>query len=204
MPLMSVPRHLKVSPQNPVINTPYIKSTAELNTKWKDKLSGMQRPIIGINWRGNRQDPGKKNRDIPAKVFNKVLKHNKEGVLCLQRGAHNSEVTQIRSLNQTEIPQHDVLEICNSDNPECFLEYAAIISNCDLVITGGTTISHLSAGLGIPTWVLLPKIPDWRWGLQGETSFWYPSMRLFRQNKKGDWNEVVEQVAMALQQEFGL
>ena len=84
-----------------------------------------------------------------------------------------------------------------------FLETAAIIANCDLVITSDTSVAHLAGGMGKTTWLLLHKVPDWRWGLEGDSTFWYPSMRLFRQKKRGDWNEVMERVAEAIQEYFG-
>ena len=57
--------------------------------------------------------------------------------------------------------------------------------------------------MGKTTWLLLHKIPDWRWGFEGDTTFWYPSMRLFRQAERGDWDEVMKRVAEALQDHFG-
>ena len=83
-----------------------------------------------------------------------------------------------------------------------FLETAAIISNCDLVITSDTSVAHLAGGMGKTTWILLKNIPDWRWGLEGDTTFWYPSMRLFRQQQRGNWDEVLERVVEALQLHF--
>ena len=83
-----------------------------------------------------------------------------------------------------------------------FLETAAIIANCDLVITSDTSVAHLAGGMGKTTWLLLKKVPEWRWGLAGDTSFWYPSMRLFRQQQRGNWDEVIERVAAELQQQF--
>ena len=61
----------------------------------------------------------------------------------------------------------------------------------------------MAAGIGIPTWVLPPKVPDWRWGLEGDSTFWYPSMRLFRQRNQGDWDDVMERVGEALKEHFG-
>jgi ADP-heptose:LPS heptosyltransferase len=84
-----------------------------------------------------------------------------------------------------------------------FLETAAIIANCYLVITSDTSVAHLAGGMGKTTWLLLHKIPDWRWGLEGDTSFWYPYMRLFRQSERGNWDEVMERVAAELQKQFG-
>jgi hypothetical protein len=85
-----------------------------------------------------------------------------------------------------------------------FLETAAIIANCDLVITSDTSVAHLAGGMGKKTWLLLKKVPEWRWGLEGETSFWYPSMRLFRQKERGNWDEVMERVAEELRTNFGV
>jgi ADP-heptose:LPS heptosyltransferase len=90
-----------------------------------------------------------------------------------------------------------------------FLDAAAILACCDLVISSDTAVAHLAGGLGLPTWLLLQQVPDWRWGLEGDTSFWYPSLRLFRQRRAGDWDEVLARVTeevqalLALQALFG-
>ncbi|KKZ11288.1 MAG: hypothetical protein TE42_08330 [Candidatus Synechococcus spongiarum SP3] len=68
-----------------------------------------------------------------------------------------------------------------------------------MIITSDTAVAHLAAGMGHPTWLLLVKTPEWRWGREGESSFWYPSMRLFRQREQGNWPEVMERVATALE-----
>ena len=70
-----------------------------------------------------------------------------------------------------------------------FADTAALISHLDLVITVDTAVAHLAGALGIPVWLALPLIPDWRWLLEREDSPWYPSMRLFRQSTWGDWAE---------------
>jgi tetratricopeptide (TPR) repeat protein len=202
IPLMSVPRRLDVSPSKPIINMPYIKSSTELTKKWKDILSKKSKPTIGINWRGNRNDISRQSRNIPTHIFRKINEIFMGHLLPLQRGAHPSEIEEITSDQKMTPHQLDVLRIADSDEPEDFLEYAAIIANCDLVITTGSTVAHLAAGIGISTWVLLPKVPDWRWGLEGDTTFWYPSMRLFRQRGRGNWHEVIGRVAEALQEHF--
>ncbi len=203
IPLLSVPRQLKVSPSNPIINKPYIKSSTELNKKWQAILSTKTKPTIGLNWRGNSNETSRQSRNISTHIFKKVNEKFSGHLLCLQREADLSEIKAVTLNQKIEPHQLDVLRIANSDNPEDFLEYAAIITNCDLVITTGSTVAHLAAGIGIQTWVLLPKIPDWRWGIKGDTTFWYPSMRLFRQRESGNWDEVMERVTEALQKEFG-
>ena len=62
------------------------------------------------------------------------------------------------------------------------------------VITVDTAVAHLAGSLGVPTWVLVPRVPDWRWGYTGERTDWYPSMRLMRQEQKGDWTAILERV----------
>jgi len=75
-----------------------------------------------------------------------------------------------------------------------FEETAEALRDCDLVISVDTAVSHLSASHGIPTWLLLPFAPDWRWGLKRDLTAWYPSMRLFRQRAPGDWTDVFARV----------
>ena len=77
-------------------------------------------------------------------------------------------------------------------------ETAAAVSQLDLVITVDTAVAHLAGALGIPVWVMLPHAPDWRWMLGREDSPWYAGMRLFRQQRPGDWAGVADRVAAAL------
>lgn len=76
---------------------------------------------------------------------------------------------------------------------------AAAMENLDLVISADTMPAHLAGALGRPVWVLLPFMPDWRWRMEGSTTPWYPTMRLFRQRRPGDWSGAIEQVTAALQ-----
>ncbi len=81
-----------------------------------------------------------------------------------------------------------------------FADTAAAIGELDLVITVDTSVAHLAGALGRPTWALLSHTPDWRWGLEGIASAWYPTMRLFRQPGWGNWQAVFEEVAGALRE----
>ena len=134
--------------------------------------------------------------------FRKIFNAFSGNLLCLQRDMRDNEIQHLRRNSYITAAQPEISRIADSNKPEDFLEYAAIIANCDLVITTGSTVAHLAAAMGIPTWVLLPKVPDWRWGLEGDTTFWYPSMRLFRQREIGNWDEVIERVGEALQEHF--
>ena len=73
-----------------------------------------------------------------------------------------------------------------------FRDTAAVLSNCDLLISSDSAVVHLAGAMGIPTWLALRWIPEWRWGLEGEQTPWYDSVRLFRQPSDGNWEAVIE------------
>jgi len=79
-----------------------------------------------------------------------------------------------------------------------FSDTAALIGGLDLVISVDTSVAHLSGALHKPTWILLPFVPDWRWLLDRDDSPWYPSIRLFRQEKRSDWSAVFKNLSKAL------
>jgi ADP-heptose:LPS heptosyltransferase len=79
-----------------------------------------------------------------------------------------------------------------------FADTAAFIAQLDLVITVDTSVANLAGAMAAPTWVLLSAVPDWRYQLEGDTTPWYPTMRLFRQKKDGDWAGVIARAAQAL------
>ena len=85
-----------------------------------------------------------------------------------------------------------------------FVETAAMMANLDLVISADTAIAHLAGALGRPVWVALKQVPDWRWGLQGASTPWYPTARLFRQQQRDDWGSVFEEMLAALVETVGL
>jgi tetratricopeptide (TPR) repeat protein len=203
-PLLSVPRYLGVSPKSPIITEPYIRTTDEFIAKWQGLLAGEKRPIIGINWQGNRADNKKTDRNILPHYLVSLASRLDVSLISLQRAPSSSD--NIPSQLQTHFTnlQPQINALANSDKARDFLEYAAVIANCDLIITSGTTVAHLAGGMGITTWVLLKKVPEWRWGLEGDTTFWYPSMRLFRQSERGNWDELMERVAAELQKHFFL
>jgi hypothetical protein len=79
-----------------------------------------------------------------------------------------------------------------------FMDTAAIMNNLDLVICSDSAIAHLAGAIGVPVWLGLPLIPDWRWLLDREDSPWYPTMRLFRQTRLGQWDDVFDRIAKEL------
>jgi ADP-heptose:LPS heptosyltransferase len=82
--------------------------------------------------------------------------------------------------------------------PEALMETTALMCALDLVITSDTSVAHLAGALGVPVWVVLQAIPDWRWLLERSDSPWYPTARLFRQREAGNWPEVFARVTQEL------
>jgi len=198
VPLLSVPKFLNISPDNPITNEPYLRTKPDLVIKWRDLLSTERMPIIGINWQGNpkAEKTGLKGRSLALERFSTIASNGNIKLLSLQKG-FGSEQLQTCSFKSSFVRCQDKV-----NETWDFLETAAIIANCDLIITSDTSVAHLAGGMGKRTWLLLKKVPDWRWGLGSESTFWYPSMKLFRQTTLGDWDTVLEKVAKDLLLEF--
>ncbi len=194
IPLLSLPRYLKVNPKNPITSKTYIFSTEELTNKWKNILSKETRPIIGINWQGNPNVEKNylQGRSLALETFSTIAKNNNFKLLSLQKGFGSEQFDDCSFKNRFIECQPQI------DSTWDFLENAAIIDNCDLIITSDTSVAHLAGGMGKSTWLLLNHVPEWRWGLEGESTFWYPSMRLFRQKERHNWHEVMERVSNEL------
>ena len=197
-PLLSLPRYLQIDPNNPIISEPYIFVTKDLKRKWKNILSKEKRPIIGINWQGNPnvERKGLRGRSLPLEAFSIIARNNNLKLLSLQKG-FGSEQLEDCSFKSKFIEYQSEINITWD-----FLENAAIIENCDLIITSDTSIAHLAGGMGKSTWLLLHSLPEWRWGLESKTTFWYPSVRLFRQKEPNNWREVMEEVSSKLKKEW--
>ena len=144
IPLLSVPRHLKVSPNNPIINEPYIKTTGELQEKWKNILSVEKKPIIGINWQGNpnTEKTSLRGRSLTLETFAALASNEHLSLLSLQKGFGSDQLDTCSFKNRFVNCQDQISATWD------FLETAAIIANCDLVITSDTSVAHLAGGMG--------------------------------------------------------
>jgi ADP-heptose:LPS heptosyltransferase len=102
-----------------------------------------------------------------------------------------------------DLPEDVRIEILGDDfdsGPDAFIDTAAVMNGLDLIITCDTSIPHLAGALGRPTWVALKHVPDWRFMLDREDTPWYPTMRLFRQNKRDDWGHVFLEIEKSLRE----
>jgi hypothetical protein len=116
-------------------------------------------------------------------------------LISLQHGAARAELETVRD----RVPIVDLGTDVDQETG-AFMDTAAIMMNLDLVITSDTAVPHLAGALGVPCWVALPFVPDWRWLLEREDSPWYPTLRLFRQTHRGRWDNLFVRIAAALRE----
>lgn len=193
-PLLSVGQHLGISPTQPLISHPYLKTSTASHQRWQAKLAHEPRPLIALHWQGNpaQEITNSQGRSLPLEAFAALAEQSTASLVSVQKGYGQEQLAHCSFRNRFVACQ-DEIDACWD-----FEDTAAILAHCDLVITSDSAIAHLAGGMGLPTWLLLKKVPDWRWGLEGSTTFWYPSLRLFRQRRQGDWQEVVQRVVAAL------
>ncbi|GMB01217.1 tetratricopeptide repeat protein [Pelosinus sp. IPA-1] len=164
---------------------PYIHGDQDVSAKWRkiiDELAG-GRCKVGIVWAGNPEHADDQNRSIPFELVSKLFDNSTVFWVSLQVGKEVQDLT----------PRSQCLFDCSGELVD-FAETAGVIDNLDLVISVDTAVAHLAGAMGKKIWLLLPYRSDWRWGLHGEDSPWYPTMQLFRQHKLGDWQGVLERV----------
>lgn len=179
VPLLSLPLALDLPEPLPMAQ-PYLSAPTNAQFEPVRASTGLR---VGIAWAGSPMHRDDRWRTIPFERLRPLL-----GV----PGA------QFYSLQLTPPAPPDSGLIDLTAHITDFADTAALVSELDLVITADSAVAHLAGTLGRPVWVLLPFVPDWRWGLGREDTPWYPAMRLFRQPRAGDWESVVQRVAAAL------
>ena len=180
-PLLSLPRILGTTLATIPANVPYLTPRPDLVSKLADLTAAAAggRLKVGLVWAANSQNPTSLYRSLPLALAEELASNPDVAFFNLQKGS------------AAFIPL--------DEHPGDFAETAAAIANLDLVISVDTAVAHLAGALGRPVWTLLPFVPDWRWLLDREDSPWYPTMRLFRQPRRGDWPAVIRRVKLALE-----
>lgn len=167
-------------------NDPYIFANDNSVQIWKEFIKS-ENPKIGIRWSGNPQFEHQQFRIFPAeKLINLCYKNENLQFYSLQRDNDLRELPKsIIDLNHFLISWQDT---------------AAAIQNLDLVITSCTSIAHLSAAMGKPTWIITPVLPYHTWAYGADHSPWYPkTTRIFRQKTFGNWSETFDEIQKELQ-----
>jgi len=195
VPLLSLPGIFGTTAETIPARVPYLFADEGLSRHWQERLHRLPGFKVGIVWQGSRTFLGDESRSIPLARFAPLGRVPGVRLFSLQKGAGVEQLSEVR----------DCMDICDWGNEldeaaGAFMDTAAVMKHLDLVITSDTSIAHLAGALGVPVWTVLSAVPDWRWQLHRADCPWYPTMRLFRQSRPGDWDEVFERIARALRE----
>jgi tetratricopeptide (TPR) repeat protein len=148
---------------------------------------------VGVCWAGNPAHPKDMNRSCSLGNFRDICRLDGVKLFSLQKDIRPRMWPH--SPKPIDLSSGEGMRLVNmSPYMNSWEDAAAIISSLDLVISVDTSVMHLAAAMGKETWGLVPYVPDWRWGLNSEDTCWYPTLRLFRQKKPGDWDSVFSTV----------
>ncbi|MBF0394568.1 MAG: glycosyltransferase family protein [Alphaproteobacteria bacterium] len=183
-PLLSLPRLLGTTLETIPADIPYLEADPAARDRWRDRLAGLSGRRIGVVWQGSRTHANDRRRSLAlANLAPLARLGGSVTFVSLQKGFTGEAPFPLEAF-----PLGD------------FADTAALVSELDLVIAVDTAVAHLTGALGRPGFVLLPYAADWRWLRHRADSPWYPTLRLFRQPRPGDWASVVDAVAAVLSQ----
>lgn len=183
LPIVSIAHRLAVDPDRENAAVPYLRAPAERLPRWRRELDAVPGRRIGVCWAGNPQHPNDRLRSLPVADVRLPVAPG-ERWISMQVGAEPGSLPA----------GVEALPLSVAD----FADTACAIACMDLVVCVDTSVAHLAGALGKPAWVLLPVAADWRWKRDATHSSWYPTARLFRQPRRGDWKSVLDEVRRAL------
>ena len=188
-PLMSLPLAFETRLDSIPAPASYLPRPAQARVQaWEDRLGRHDRLRVGLVWSGNPRHRNDHNRSLPLRALTSLLDVNATFV-SLQKDPRPADKVVLLERAAIVDPTVQLID---------FAETAALIACLDLVIAVDTSVAHLSAALGRPTWILLPYTPDYRWLLDRDDSPWYPAARLFRQTASRDYVSVLDRVRAEL------
>lgn len=172
--------------------TPYIQPTARSELHWNEELAKLPAgPKIGISWMGGHKKTRMEVRSVELERWLPILSQKGAQFISLQYTPHEQELADFEAKHGIHI--HQFPQACYSSNYD---DTAGLVANLDLVITVCTSLVHLAGSMGVPTWVMTPSRPAWRYRLDLDTMPWYNCVTLFRQQRGGtDWQPVIDEVA---------
>jgi tetratricopeptide (TPR) repeat protein len=186
-PLMSLPLAFKTDLATIPRAKNYLSALDDKVMTWAHRLGEKTKPRVGVVWSGSAENAVDDDRSIELEIFRQVFDERFQFV-SLQKDVRDKDKAW---LENAKIPYF-------GDALDDFTDTAALCHVMDLVISVDTSVAHLAAALGKAVWVLLPWFADWRWMLDRDDSPWYPSMRLFRQKIRGDWDGVFQRIDQEL------
>jgi hypothetical protein len=189
-PLLSLPLAFDTDLDSIPASVPYVMPDPERVFAWRNRLGPRRVPRIGIAWSGNPHHREDRRRSIPLAAMADLLRDRTDREFhVVQNEIRHADRVTLGGL--AHVRDHAGLL-------RDFADTAALVSLLDVVITVDTAVAHLAGAMGWPVWVMLASVPDWRWMLQRDDSPWYPSMWLFRQQRRDEWGPVLEEVARQL------
>jgi tetratricopeptide (TPR) repeat protein len=192
-PLLSLPAVLGTTLETIPATIPYLFAQAERVAHWRQKLADVRELKVGIAWQGSPTYGADRYRSIPLEKFAPLAACPGVRLFSLQKGYGHEQLAPLAE-------QWNIVDLGTSldEGTGAFVDTAAAMMNLDLVITSDTSIAHVAGALGVPVWVALQFSPSWRWLLERDDSPWYPTMRLFRQSRFGNWEDVFADMAHQL------
>jgi Flp pilus assembly protein TadD len=189
-PLSSLPRAFSTDLSNIPGTVPYLHADDNAVTIWQERLARVGDSLqVGLVWAGNPIHKNDRRRSLKLASLAPLAEVPGVRFISLQKCAAAAEA-------RTAPEGMELIDV--GDQLEDFADTAALLANLDLVITVDTAVAHLSGAMGKPVWTLVPFAPDFRWLLNRSDSPWYPTMRLFRQLRPGDWDSVIQKLAIEL------
>jgi len=188
--MMSLPGVFKTKADNIPAPPSYLRPPSKSVLDWQGRVSAaVDSRRVGIAWKGNPENFRNLWRSPGLEVFRALMSLPNLKFFSLQKDDGEKDLIEC---NLTD----SIIDF--SADLKSFSDTAAIINQLDLVITPDTSIAHLSGALGCPTWVMLPHVAEWRWGIDTDDCPWYPNTRLFRQSDYGDWESVFSKISDGL------
>ncbi|MBR0715433.1 tetratricopeptide repeat protein [Bradyrhizobium liaoningense] len=190
LPLMSLPLVFGTTLDTIPAEVPYLQPDPAKLARWRSALDGVTALKVGVVWAGNPRHKGDHQRSLPAEAVLPRLVTPGVQLYSLQKEPRPSDVPVLSALGA------DIVDLAPALGD--FADTAAAVAALDLVIAVDTSVAHLAGALGRPVWMLLPYALDWRWLRDREDSPWYPTMRLYRQEKPQAWDGVLTRVSAEL------
>ncbi|MEX0678161.1 MAG: tetratricopeptide repeat protein [Pirellulales bacterium] len=188
-PLMSLPGIFGTQVDSVPAAVPYLSVDQSRVDRLRAELQKYPGFKVGIAWQGRPNFRGDLLRSIPLERFAPLAQVEGVRLLSLQKGPGAQQISALAG-------RFEFVDLAPAlDNDGAFLDTAAVIQCLDLVISSDTAVAHLAGALGARVWVALSAAPDWRWMYGRDDSPWYPTLRLFRQSKLGEWPDVFERMA---------
>lgn len=179
--------------------TPYLTADPERELMWKTLFKSKRKPVIGIAWSGGVRHTGEKFRRWTLTDMLPIFRSVNAHWVSLQYKDASLEIEEFKKTN----PEVDIVQYPHATLTPDYEDTAGLVAALDQVVTVQTAVAHLAGALGVPCWVLVAKTSQWRYGEKGETIPWYSSLRIFRQRMLGKWDEVMAEVAHALEEQYG-